>query len=242
MWKFVIAIFYCCLLFGCVEKSSNLQNEFKASDSITFRDELTIREKTIPLPPGEWKVISSGYDSEKFFSVHLIQEHPGKLFSLIVISVDSLELNREYGYKKNVSIDRLDLNYKVMNKNTDGDEQDWWYVNNYIITATPKEGKPVLNEGINYIRSHGYIISSDYILTRHYLTGKHPYKKRYLEIEYYNNPEIAGFPPGPKSEWATSDWNASRVNADQRKVQYINDLIKEHTIVHEKLKAGFHPN
>lgn len=242
MWRFLL-IFCCCgLLLGCVERSSKLQEEVKASDVITFKDNFTIRGKTIPLPPGEWKIISSGYDSEKFFEVYFIQEHPGKKISCIFLAVDSIELNREGGYSKNKDIDRLDMHYKVVNKTTASDEQDWWYVNNFIITAIPKEGRPVRNEAIKYIKSHGYVISPDYIQVHHRLTGKHPYKKRYLHVEYYYNPEAAGFPSGSTTEWATSGWNATRINTDQRKVQYVNDLVKEHTLLHEKLKAGFHPN
>ena len=241
MWKIVVLLFCCSFLFGCVEKSSNSQSEFKASDAITYQDEFKIRGKTIPLPPGEWRIISSGLNSQKLFQVYFIQEHTEKIFSSVVISVDSLQLNSEFGYKKSETLDRLDLLYKAVHKNTAGEEQDWWYVNNYIFIATPKNGNPALNEAIDYMKSHGFVISSDYILVRHLLTGKHPYRNRFLEVSYYYNPEVAGFPSVTKSEWATSDWNSSRINAYQQKVQYIDDLVEDNTIIHEKLKAGFHP-
>jgi hypothetical protein len=76
----------------------------------------------------------------------------------------------------------------------------------------------------------------------HLFTGKHPYKKRHLWVDYAYNPDVAGFPSGQKSTWATSDWNAVRINADPRKADYVNELIKKHEIIHQQIKAGFHPN
>lgn len=240
MWKIAILLFCCGFLFGCVENSANLQAEFKESD--TYKDEFKIRGKAIPLPPGEWRIISSGLTSHKLFQVYFLQEHLEKKFSSVVISVDSLQLNSEFGYKKSETLDRLDLLYKAVHKNTGGEEQDWWYVNNYIFIATPKHGNPALNQAIDYIKSHGLVISSDYILARHLLTGAHPHKNRYLEVSYYYNPEVAGFPSVTNSQWATSDWNSSRINASKERVQYIDDIIKENTVSHERLKAGFHPD
>lgn len=237
MWKIVVSLFCCGFLFGCAENSANLQAEFKASDAITYKDEFKIRGKAIPLPPGEWRIISSGLNSQKLFQVFFIQEHLEKRFSSVVVSVDS----SEWGYKKSETPDRLDLLYKAVHKNTGGEEQDWWYVNNYIFVATPKHGNPALNEAIDYIKSHGLVISSDYILARHILTGKHPHRGRYLEVSYYYNPEVAGFPSAAKSQWATSDWNSSRITASKERVKYVDDIIKENTISHERLKAEFHP-
>jgi hypothetical protein len=54
------------------------------------------------------------------------------------------------------------------------------------------------------------------------------------------NPEVFGFPSGPKADWKTSDWNAVRASADSNKISFINELIRNHATVHEMIKAGFH--
>ena len=241
MWRIVwLMIFSCSLLTGCVEKTSKLQSDFRVDDSKVFRDSFSIRDKTIPLPPGDWKIMVSTPDKD-FYSIGLIQEHAGKTFSYIVIYVDSLELNREFGYTPWEALKRSDMHHVVSIKNNNGEAQNGWWVNNFIPTFTTKEDNLTVKAAAAYVLSHNLIIPNDAIKIAHRITGEHPYKKRYLQVEYTYNPEGAGFSPGPKASWETSDWNAVRVNEDPRKVQFIKELIQKHTVMHEKIKAGFHP-
>lgn len=242
MRKFVLLIvFSFFLLAGCVEKSSNLTNDYKVDNAKVFRDSFAIRGKTIPLPPGDWKIMASGLDAEKFFVVFLIQEHPGKLFSFIGMSVDSIESERERGYSAWSEINRKDIHHVVSIKSVPGEEQEGWVVNN-CIPEFVSDKKITIQDAAAYIKSNGLVISNDMIKVSHFLTGKHPNKKRQLRVDYAYNPETAGFSPGQKSTWTTSDWNAVRINADSRKVEYVNELIKKHEIIHQQIKAGFHPN
>jgi hypothetical protein len=129
---FVVKIFFFLLLLlslsGCAQMTSTLEDQFRVDDAKIYRDSFTIRDKTIPLPPGDWKIAGSGLNSEKFFIVYFLQEHPGKLFSYIHISVDSLELNREYGYKPSEEIIRKDMHHTVLVGNTAGEARDWWLI------------------------------------------------------------------------------------------------------------------
>jgi hypothetical protein len=242
MKKLLIMIVWSLIfLSGCVDKSTNLQEQYMANDSKVYKGSFHIRGKTVPLPPGEWKIMANGFDSDKFFQLYLVHEHPGKIFQSIWICVDSIELNREYGYSIADVAKRLDMHHVVTNKHIAGEPHDWWFVNNQSAGFNKKEGKPVLNEAIDYIKSHNLVTSNDYVFVRHRLTGSHPYKKRYLDVEYYYNPEVEGFPQGDKSEWRNSDWNATRVNEDPRKSGFIKELINKHNSIHQQLKAGFHP-
>lgn len=244
MWKLsVVFLLSMLLITSCIVKSVDLKNDYLADDNKVFRDSFSIRGKTIPLPPGDWKIMASGYDYDKFFRVFLVQEHNGKLFHYITIQVDSLELNREYGYNVSEVLNRKNMHHVVVVKNIAGEEREGWYINNFIIGLTPKEDQSeVYNDAAAYFKSHNYLISNDCIEVGHILSGKMPYKKRLLIVRYMYNPEIAGFPPSQKGSWETSDWNAMRVNEDPRKVEYIKELIKKHTDMHEKIKAGFHTN
>jgi len=237
-WAICFSLF---LLMGCVEKSANLETIYKTNDNNIFRDTFSIRDKTIPLPLGEWKIISSGFDADKFFYVVLIQEHPGKIFSYVSVQVDSIQLNREYGYFKDKDLERSDMLRVFKHKNVQGEPLDGWFINNFIPTFTAKDSSPqYIKDASSYIASHKLIISDDMILVSHLLTGSHPYKKRLLRARYVYNPEAAGFSPSPKSSWSTSEWNAVRFNTDSQKVAYINELVEKHTSIHEQIKAGFH--
>lgn len=240
---FWLIFFSLLLLGGCVEKSSQLSADFQADDSKVFRDSFTIRDKTIPLPPGEWKIMASGLDAKKFFEVFLIQERPGRIFNYIILAADTVELDREGGYTSWSEVKRKDIHYAVSANNEGGEKQDAWIINNGIPTFICEcTDKKVLEDASSYIKSKGLIISNDMIKVAHRLTGAHPYKKRYLQAEYYYNPEADGFPPGQKATWATSDWNSVKINSDPQKVKYISRLKEEHQLIHQKIVSGFHTN
>jgi hypothetical protein len=237
VWLAAVSLF---LLTGCVAGSSKLAEDYSVHNENIYKESITIRDKIIPLPMGDWKIIANG-ETNGFFKLYLLQEHEGKIFSYIRISVDTLALNREGGYAPWKALDRTDMHYVVNNNNSRGEAQDGWYVNNNIVHFAGKNPDKVTVAAAAFIKSHGYIISNDMIRGSHRLTGKHPYKKRYLSVHYYYNPEADGFSPGQKASWTTSDWNAMRVNEDQRKVEYIENIIAEQTVMHKKMKAGFHP-
>ena len=237
-WAICFSFF---LLTGCVEQTANLETVFKPDDNNIFRDSFSIRDKTIPLPEGEWKIISSGFDSDNFFYVVLIQEHPGEIFSYVTVQVDSIQLNREGGNFKNKDLERSDMLRVFKHKNVQGEPVDGWFINNFIPTFTAKDSDSQFQKDASrYVASHKLIISDDMILVSHLFTGSHPYKKRLLRVRYAYNPEAAGFSPSPKSSWSTSEWNAVRFNTDPQKVAYIDELTEKHTLIHEQIKAGFH--
>lgn len=226
---------------GCVAGSSYLAESFPAGTSTVYTKEITVRGKTIPLLPGEWKIVASGMDKKKFFKIYLIQEFENKQFNYTNIQVDTLEVDREYGYVPWKALKRKDMHYVIADENSSGEAQDGWYVNNLLMEFTHSKKAPIYNKAVEYIRENNLVIPNDMIKASHRLTGKHPYKKRYLRVNYYYNPELDGFAPGPKASWATSDWNAMRISEDPQKVVYMDNIIDTHNALQVKIKAGFHP-
>ncbi len=240
MIKFSKLFFLCFfLLFGCVASSSSLMQQYNPGNNSVYRESIYLRGKTIPLPPGDWKIIASGIERD-FFKLYLLQECPGKLFRHIFISVDTLELERKK-FSPSDELERTDLHHKIIKNGTPGEPQNSWYVSNTRIHFTPKKNVKVLAEAAEYIRSHGYVVSHDMLRGSHLLTGKRPFTERYLLVNYYYNPETDGFPPGPLSSRNTSQWNPMNVNTDQAKVDYITKIINKNSIIHRQLERGFHP-
>jgi len=234
-------LFICSLLLlGCVASSPSLMQEFNPANSHIYRDSIHLRGKTIPLPPGDWKVFASGIERD-FFKVFLLQEYPGKLFRHIFVSVDTLVLDRNI-YLPSEELDRSDLHHTVIKSRTPGEPQNSWYVSNTRIHFTPKKDEKVFAAAAEYLRSHGYVVSHDMVRVSHLLTGKHPYTGRYLLVNYYYNPETDGFPPGPLSSRNTSQWNPMNINIDPKKVNYVDKIIEKHTLMHNQLESGFHSN
>lgn len=235
-----LILLFTLVLTGCNSvNTSKLTDLYNPAHNEIFKESITIRNKRVPLPPGDWKVIASGTRGD-FFRLYLLQEHQEKLFSSIYIAVDTLELNREGGYKNWKDLSRNDIHHVSSEGNISGEAQSGWIINNNIMTYLPKKEKHVRNQAISYIKDNGYALSNDNIVAMHRVTGEHPNYKRYLHVNYYYNPETEGFSPGPKASWSTSDWNAARVHEDPRKVDYINELIARHEKIHKQMKAGFH--
>lgn len=237
---FLMAFSLVLLLSGCVEKSGNLTNEYAANESKIYKDIFVVRGKRIPLPPGEWRIAVSGLNAEKFFIVYLVKGYNTKNFDYIRISVDSLELQREFGYKVSEEPKRKDLHSSVVNKNVASEAQDWWIVNNRIMNYTPKADDLLSNQMVEYFKSHNYITSHDMVYAEHFLSGEHPFKHRHLSVTYNYSPEAEGFAPGEKGTWATSEWNAVRIHEDKRKADFVKELIEKHKAIHAQLQAGFH--
>ena len=149
------------LVIGCAKVESPLEKQFRTDDSVVFKDSFLLRDKTIPLPPGDWRIAGKGFDVDKFFYISLIQEHKGNIFSYVVIQVDTLELNRDGCYIKSEVLEKEGMHHIVKIKNVAGEGTDGWYVDNRIVTITLGEEKmDYVKEFANYIKSHKLVISN----------------------------------------------------------------------------------
>lgn len=237
IWLTIAAAMLCT---GCISGTSRLTADYNAANRSIYNDFFWIRDKRVPLPPGDWRIIASGVEQD-FFKMYMLQELSERRFSYIYLSVDTAELKRESGYAPWNAMKRENMHFVSAISNTDGEPQDGWYINNDPGHFSGKQEGAVLEQATDYIRSRGYVISHDMIRVSHRVTGKHPHKSRYLYVNYFYNPEADGFPAEPKSSWSLSAWNAMQVNKDPRKIAYIDNLIDEHTVIHDKIVAGFHP-
>lgn len=89
-------------------------------------------------------------------------------------------------------------------------------------------------EAFDYLVLNKYTVPNIMIQAFHNLT-KHG---KLLQIYYYYNPEIAGFDTLSEANWKSSSWHTLKINSDQKKVKYIEQIKEESAAFHEILKAS----
>jgi len=205
-----------------------------------YINSVQLDEKVIPLPEGEWKVIGRGGPSNSFqdpyFEILLLKEFENKkLHSLLAITTESM-INSFNGYLRQTYLDRKDVLYSDIKNNNTGEAHDGWLINHIRSSLDVK--RTAYKEAYDYLVSNSYVVPKNVISIFHHFTGKYK-KNKYLNVGYYLNPEIEGFEPPNEAEWASSDWHPLQINKDSKKVEYIERLKNEGTIMHEKIRIGF---
>jgi len=231
--QFIIFISLAFLLTGCITPGSIKTNPIGK----VYKNSIQLRNKIIPLPVGEWKVIGRGFRTEeKYFELYLLKETKrGEIHSTIVITADTL--NNEYtGYKSSKYCKRINVHHVVVKNNARQRAQDCWLINHIRMSVNPK--RAALKEAYNYLESNRFVLPKNMIQVFHRFTGKYK-KSKFLTVSYYYNPEVEGFEPPTEANWSSSDWHPLQINKDPKKVKYIERLKKEGAIMHEKIREGF---
>ncbi len=196
-----------------------------------------MRNKTVPLPEGEWKVIgraTHGYN-KAYFKIVLLKVTEGKEMEAIIVNTDTLQ-NEYNGYVRDKRCDRKDvLHFEVKNNNYQG-AQDCWIINHIKMSVDPKH--PAIQEAFDYLLLNKISVPTIAILTYHRFTGKYTNSK-FMTVWHYVNPEVEGFDPPTMADWSTSDWHPLQIHKYPKKVEYIERLKKEGAIMHEKIREGF---
>ena len=156
----------------------------------TYSEVFVLEDKSIPLPEGEWKVVGVGAAMEKFSEINLIKEtNERRLAGAIIIRSDT-SLNDFVGYWENKYVNRPDLHFKCVIRNSVQEGLDLWVINHYLMNWTPK--RKAAKEFYQYLLDNKIERPKLMIQSYHEITGK-TLKNKYLRVEYYYNPEIEGF-------------------------------------------------
>lgn len=203
----------------------------------TYRDSINFRNMDLPLPEGEWKVIGRGYSNDNnYVELILGKEIGNKLHCLIYIERDSLS-NSFSGYIPNKTLKRKNMLHVVSYANQRCEAQEGWAINHIRLSFGEKISQ-ANKETHKYIIDNKLVMPGNFISTYHYFKGAN-IKKKLLKYIIYVNPEVEGFAPPTNAEWASSDWNALRINSDPSKVAYIGKLKEDGMVFHQKLKQAF---
>ena len=203
-----------------------------------YNNSIQLRNKTIPLPAGEWKVIGRATygDNDAYFRIVLLKVTESKeMEASIIITTDTWQ-NEYIGYNRYKPCDRTDILHVEVKNNSRGGAQDCWAINHFKTSVNPKN--PAIKEAFKYLVSNKISMPTIMITTYHRFTGKHT-KSKMMNMLYYVNPEAEGFDAPTMADWSTSDWHLLQINKYPKKVEYIERLKKEGAIMHEKIREGF---
>jgi len=119
-----------------------------------YKDSVQLRNKTIPLLEGEWKVIGRGFSgmNNEYFQLVLIKETERReMHSSIIIATDTLR-NSYIGYLPCKYCNRMDVHHIAVKNNARGGAQDCWLINHYQMSVNPK--RQAIKEAYNYMISN----------------------------------------------------------------------------------------
>ena len=202
-----------------------------------YENSISLRNKTIPLPKGKWKVIGSGYQKDDaYFEVVLMKEIDEKQIDSFALIVTNSKHNKYNRYYPSKYCKRIDVHHVVVKNNKHRGTQDCWLINHYRMYVKPS--RPALKEAYEYLTSNKYTLPKIMINSYHRFTGRYVNSK-YLEVYYYFNPEVEGFEPPTITEWSTTSWNPLQINKYPKKVAYIERMKKECAILHDQIRDGF---
>lgn len=217
---------------GCVNPSFIKDNHLGKK----YSGSITVENKTVPLPDGEWIVVGRGYgDSYDYGEVLLAQVSARRIAKCIIIRSDA-STNSFSGYRAAEDAQRTDLYHVVVKSNTTGEPLDFWYVSHYIMSVTPK--REAVKQFFEYCKVNSITMPKLFIRSRHTLTGV-GMKHKYLNVEYYYNPDVEGFDTSKEDNWGTSSWHYLRIKDDPKKVSYMEKIKRDNEMMHEKLRDGF---
>ncbi len=232
----VLVIFLISLFSGCV--ASQKQTATYPNGKI-FKSTANFRDMDLPLPEGEWKVIASGFPTSannNMVQLILLKTKGEKIHSVVHLTRDSMT-NTYRGYYHHKTLERTNIHHVVKKNNYDLAAQDGWAVNHYRL-AMDENATNVAKQSYKYFKENNLAFPGNFIKILHHFTGSVD-KKKYLDYMLFLNPEADGFAPPKSAEWASSDWNPSKINSDSKKVAYIEKIKKEHAGFHETLKKAF---
>ncbi len=224
------------ILSGCISHIDHIETNPLGKK---YQGTVTLRNMVLPLPEGEWEIVGRGYSKNgNYVQLCLERDKGNKPESIIVITRDSLA-NNYTGYTPHKVLNRRNMLYVVSNSNTKIKGIDGWYINHFRQGLGKFKNKPdAIQQAYQHIIDNKLIVPGNFIKTGHILTGKSR-KNKYLRYDIFNNPEVEGLAPPQSSDWGSSDWHIARINADPKKVAYIEIIKEREGNLHQKLKEAF---
>ena len=207
----------------------------------------SVSGKNIPLPPGNWTVIGSqiAKDGKRGYkTAHMLARIEGKslhsaveIYTYLPIKKTDEKDSDGKGWLTNRSCTRDDIHFIKVFTNTRLGKQDCWWVNHWRMNV-PRIGEH-WTEARKYLSDQRIHAPLDMIAVSYRLANK----SDYLTANYFFNPENAGF--SRESDvfcrihtWPTSVWHPDKVRGNDKKANYIKELISWGTQWHGKVKAS----
>ena len=194
----------------------------KASGSLFGQklvNEVILAGQTVPLPEGEWVGLShfkGSPNKPQGDSVVLGKLEGGRLVGMIALSAHRHAAGEERGYPAFNACDRTDYVFIDRTSNNANGEQRCWWINH---AASPWTEQPVFRAAQTALDARKATVSDLYMNVGFRFASK----VGYVTVFYYFDPVIDGITTS-SSNWKDSQWNASRIAEDPRRMQYVAKL------------------
>jgi hypothetical protein len=233
MKKVVLLIMMNLILTGCA--TSDMRQDYTLGN--IHRDMFVVEGKQVPLPEGEWKVVGAGLIAVgEYRQVILQKEIAGHKFAGLVKIVSNTLMNDAEGYFHGGAAERKDLYFVSATSISRNQALDYWLIN-YTIFSFPSDVSKALNQHLKYLTDNKIEAPKLLPYSNHVLTAKK--SNGYLEVTYYYNPETEGFDMSKENYWGSSSWHVARIQADPKKVAYMENIKKQGEALHSKIREWF---
>lgn len=190
-------------------------------------------ERQIPLPDGEWQLISKQVQSSgvQIARVYLVQLEGNTLKAAIQAAV-SLSSSPGGWTRRRDLCDRADTHFNVSDRNYNAQDTECWTLNHMGLTMS---GSPAQVHVDFYRYTDDKNRPRTALVNGYYLVkGFH-----FLEVQYGINPELEGFEPTPNSDWRGNPWHRDAVAGDAKRQALIARLRAEGEKLFPLVKTGF---
>jgi hypothetical protein len=203
---------------------------------------LTLGRSTFALPPGEWKVVSSGSSKVNYIdkvgslgadtaAVYLVQVDTDGTFVASMLHRVPLASSRVSSWSDSLC-DRKDTLYR----DTFSEHQQFpeCLLINHIVRFWVTEPNSAFDKKIwdwfrvNKIRLPTTVLNCSY---RKYFAGD------YVSVAVWVNPENFGQPPSLKTVWAESEWHPNAIKSDKVRAAFVDGFKKWCYVMVESAKA-----
>ena len=235
---------------ACVPTTQELPTSLNLSPIGTkIRNEITIADKTIPIPGGEWTVIGTQITKDqntKFHAALMLIQVDGKsvisaveIFTNVGAQGSPAEEDGD-GWPTRLACTRDDMHFLEVKDNTRLGDQDCWWVNHWRMHRFGAGNSEHWMEARKYLVAHEIAAPLDMIG----VSFRFADKVDYTTANYFFNPETDGLLTTKDIYWSVrtweaSDWHPEKVKDDPAKRRYINRLIEWGKKWHPRVKTAF---
>lgn len=202
----------------------------------TLQNELTLDGRHVPLPQGNWSVVStqevSSDNNNPLSRIYLAELDHGVLSRWIYVATNS-EYNRG-GWKRNKNIcDRTNVHFGYSDSMRDPNDIECWIVNHWGMTM----GENASQATVDFYRWSDTRGRPNTAVGVAYFFAKNG---DFLTVELMYNPVIDGFPETPGAVWRGSPWHADIASKDPRRMSYLKALKAMGETYFQQLRSVLH--
>lgn len=189
----------------------------------TLSGQLSVQERSVPLPAGDWIVVAHFPASAPGSVESLFLAQPGnnKLAGAVLIQVMRQAGPQMTGFRQSSQCMRSNLLYLKVMSNEDFGSQDCWSINhNHSGEWKNPKGPGILQAAAGELEVRGVALPPVMLSVYFRLADK----QSFLNAVYYFNPETEGITSSPTPVWDESDWFQQYIRKYPEKVAYFQRL------------------